>query len=167
MTVRRAELLMALLLGAFSIYLMIKSTELPVGWIKGSGPGGGAWPFWLSAGMLLCCVWTLVRWFRRVTPESRNEEPFMERLTVKIFAMTAGSLLLMIAATHFIGVYFSIMLFLIYYMRFVGRHSWLTTGALVVGIPIGIFFFFEVGLKILLPKGYTEPLFYPIYKIVF
>ena len=167
MTVRAAELLMALFLGVFSVYLMWKSAELPIGWIRGSGPGAGAWPFWLAGGMLLCCLATLVRWFRRTTPESRSEEIFMDSLTVKILAITAGSLFVMIFAIHFIGVYFSIMLFLLFYMRIVGRHSWGTTGALVIASPIATFAFFEVALKITLPKGYTEPMFYPIYRLVY
>ena len=49
MTVRTAELLMAIMMGVFSIYLMYKSFELPIGWVENEGPGGGAWPFWLSA----------------------------------------------------------------------------------------------------------------------
>jgi hypothetical protein len=32
-------------------------------------------------------------------------------------------------------------------------------------IPIITFFFFEITLKITLPKGVTEPLFYPLYRI--
>jgi hypothetical protein len=28
-----------------------------------------------------------------------------------------------------------------------------------------VFFLFESGMKILLPKGYAEPLFIPLYKI--
>jgi len=51
---RRAELVMALALGVLSAYLMVKSAELPIGWIPREGPGGGAFPFWLSAGMLVC-----------------------------------------------------------------------------------------------------------------
>jgi hypothetical protein len=46
---RRAEFIMASVLALFSIYLMWKSTELDVGYTRGEGPGGGAWPFWLSA----------------------------------------------------------------------------------------------------------------------
>ena len=65
MTVRTAELLMAIMMGAFSIYLMYKSTELPIGWIEGEGPGGGAWPFWLAAIMLVCCLGILYNWYRR------------------------------------------------------------------------------------------------------
>ena len=52
---RVAELVMAAVMALFSLYLMWKSTELPIGWLPGRGPGGGAFPFWLSAGMLICC----------------------------------------------------------------------------------------------------------------
>ena len=63
--------------------------------------------------------------------------------------------------THIIGIYFAIFLFMLFYIRFVGRHSWLLTGILSVASPVFLFFFFEALLKILLPKGYSEPLFYP------
>ena len=53
---RKAELVMALCLAAFSAYLMLKSAELPIGWIPDEGPGGGAFPFWLAAGMFVCCM---------------------------------------------------------------------------------------------------------------
>ena len=42
---RIAEFSMALVMAIFSVYLMWKSTELPIGWIDGEGPGGGAFPF--------------------------------------------------------------------------------------------------------------------------
>ena len=32
--------------------------------------------------------------------------------------------------------------------------------------PVAVFLFFEGGMKILLPKGITEPLFFPLYKLV-
>lgn len=167
MTVRTAELVMAILLALASIGLMVKSADNYILWVPDRGPGAGAWPFWLASGMLICCVVTIVRWFRRRTPESRSDDLFMDRLTVKIFAITAGSLFVMIFAIQFIGTYFSIMFFLLFYMKFVGRHSWLTTLPLVIALPIGTFFFFDVALKIPLPKGYAEPLFYPIYRLVY
>ena len=68
---------MAVVMAVFSIYLMWKSAELPIGWITGEGPGGGSWSFWLAAGMLICCIAVIIRWVRRVTPESRSEEVFM------------------------------------------------------------------------------------------
>ncbi len=162
---RIAELVMALVMAVFSVYLMWKSAELPIGWDPGSGPGGGAFPVWLSLGMLICCGAVVVRWYQRATPPSRSTEPFMNREAFKSFVLVGGSLTVMIGLIHVIGVYFSVPLFLLFYVRFLGGHSWLTTGSLVLGTPVVSFFFFEIALKKTLPKGFTEPLFYPLYDI--
>ena len=167
MTVRTAEFLMAIVLSLCSIALMIKSAELNIGWIEGRGPGAGAWPFWLATGMLLCCLLTLWRWFRRVTPESRNTSLYMSHQTVVIVGTSAGAILFLLAATHWIGLYASLVLFLLFYLKYVGRHTWLLTIALTIGIPVFIFCLFEWALKIPLPKAITEPLFYPIYDLMY
>ena len=162
---RVAEFVMALVMALFSLYLMWKSTELPIGWIPDEGPGGGAFPFWLSLGMLVCCLWMLVRWVTRKSPPSRSTEVYMTPRTLKWFLLVAGSLTVMIGLTQIIGIYGAVPLFLIFYIRFLGRHSWAITGALAVCTPIAAFFFFEIALKKTLPKGFTEPLFYPLYDI--
>ena len=162
---RVAEFVMALVMALFSLYLMWKSTELPIGWIPDEGPGGGAFPFWLSLGMLVCCLWMLVRWVTRKSPPSRSTEVYMTPRTLKWFLLVAGSLTVMIGLIHIIGVYGAVPLFLIFYIRFLGQHSWVVAGALAVCTPIAAFFFFEIALKKTLPKGFTEPLFYPLYDI--
>ena len=167
MTVRTAEFVMAIVLALCSIGLMIKSAELNIGWIEGRGPGSGAWPFWLSTGMLLCCLATLWRWFRKVTPESRNTNLYMTRETMVIVGTSAGAILFLLAATHWIGIYASLVLFLLFYLKFVGRHTWVLTIILTIGIPVFIFCLFEWALKIPLPKSITEPLFYPIYDLMY
>ena len=156
---------MAVVMAVFSVYLMYKSAELPIGWIPGSGPGGGAYPFWLSAGMLICCLAILVRWFLRTSPQSRSTEAYMDSHGFMLFVIGAGSLGVTIGLIHIIGVYGAIPLFLLFYLRFVGRHSWSTTATIALLTPIVSFFFFEITLRIILPKGYTEPLFYPLYEI--
>ena len=92
---RRAELIMAVVLAIFSAYLMWKSAELPIGWIPDEGPGGGAFPFWLSAGMLLSSLWIILRWFRRVTPQSRSSEPFFDSQSAMLIGLVVGALVLM------------------------------------------------------------------------
>jgi len=162
---RRAELSMAIVMAIFSVYLMWKSAELPIGWVKGDGPGGGAFPFWLSLGMLLCSIWTIVRWFRRATPQSRSSEPYFDSQSLALIILVVGGLTAMVGSIHFIGVYGAIPLFFVFYMRFIGRQTWTKTLALALSAPVVTFFFFEILLHITLPKGATEPLFYPLYDI--
>ena len=162
---RRAELVMAVAMAVFSLYLMWKSAELPVGWIAGEGPGGGAFSFWLSAGMLVCTLVIIGRWLRRTSPLSQSGERFMDGRAFKLFLLGAGSLTAMIALIHVIGVYGAVPLYLAFYMRVMGRHRWPTTASIALATPAIAFFFFEIALNITLPKGYTEPLFYPLYDI--
>ena len=169
---RRAEFVMAVVMGLFSLYLMYESCDykfdtgacrMPIGWEAEKGPGGGAFPFWLSFGMLICCILIFFRAWRGKTPESQSTEPYMDRETIKVIGISAGSLGIMLLAIHWVGVYIAVPLFFLFYIRFVGRHSWLVTGAIALTTPVVTFFFFEIGLKILLPKGVTEEWFYPLY----
>lgn len=167
MTVRTAELLMAIVMALASIGIMVKSAELNIGWVQGRGPGAGAWPFWLAAGMLICCIVTMVRWYLKITPESRNLDPFMTSETVKIVGISAGAILFLLAATHFVGIYLALVFFLLFYLKFVGRHKWGLTIMLTIGIPVFVFCLFEWALTIPLPKEITEPWFYPIYDLMY
>ena len=167
MSVRTAELLMAIMMGIFSIYLMYKSAELPIGWIEDEGPGGGYWPFWLSTIMLICCLGILFNWFRKHGPIATSDKIYIEPHVLVDVAAVATSLIVTVGLFSFVGIYGALPVFLIFYLRFLGKHSWKLTSALTISIPIVIFYFFEITLKIILPKGITEPLFIPLYKIFF
>ena len=167
MTVRTAELVTAIVTILISIAIMWKSAELSIGWVHEKGPGSGAWPFWLSAGMLVASIATLVRWFLRVTPESRSEEVYISRTALSVVGISVGAILFLLIATHFIGIYFALLIFLFFYLRFVGRHGWVATLSLTVGVPVFIFLLFEWALTIPLPKAISEPLFYPIYDLIY
>ena len=158
-----ADLIFSGLSVLFSIYLMIKSAELPIGWIQGAGPGGGAFPFWLSLILLICSIAIFVRNLLKVSPEGRSAAIFMDDHAKQLFVVVMVSLGLMIGLIHVIGVYFAVPLFMAFYMRFLGRHRWSLVAAVSIATPIITFVFFEKLLLILLPKGYTEPLFYIFY----
>jgi putative tricarboxylic transport membrane protein len=111
---RVAEMVMGVCMGVFSLYLMWKSAELPIGWISGEGPGGGAWPFWLATGMLMSCVAIVVRGAKGLTPESRSTEPFMDRRTQQLFLLNAIPLTIFIGLFHIVGANGAIPVLLIY-----------------------------------------------------
>ena len=104
-------------------------------------------------------------WVRRTSPPSQSTEPFLDDYGKKMVPLVGGGLAAFIGLIHVIGVYGAMLVFLIYYMRFLGRHSWVTTLAIAILGPTFTFFFFDVLMRIVLPKGYLEPLFIPLYHI--
>lgn len=156
MSIRIAEFWMgiALLVGSLGLMWSIHSDGLSIEWIDGRGPGAGVWPFWLSAGMALASVWTLIRWFRTQTPESRDLSHYVDPESFGLVAISFLSLTAMLVLVGIVGTYISIALFLGFYMRFVGKHSWKIVWSFVIGGPLFIYFLFEWQLSKYLPKGW-------------
>ena len=149
------------MLALFSIYLMWKSTELDVGYIRGEGPGGGAWPFWLSGIMLICTGFIAFNWYRQTSPPSQSEEPLLDPYGRKMLLLVGGGIVGFVALVGIISMYGAMFVFLIYYLRFLGRHRWVVTMAIAVSVPVIFFFFFEALMRVTMPKGmsFTEPVF--------
>lgn len=166
---RLGEIITAGILALFSIYLMMESAKLNIGYIADEGPGGGAWPFWLSAMMLVCTGFIALNWHRRTSPPSQSTEPMLDSYGVKSFLLVAGGLLGFIALINIISMYGAMAVFLVYYVRFLGRHSWLMTLTLAIALPIAFFFFFEGLMRITMPKGleFTEPFYNILYDIIY
>ena len=156
MTTRTAELLMGFATLFLSLGLMwnVYSDGLNIGWVEGRGPGAGMWPFWLSLGMAGAALATIVRWFQGKTPESRSLEPYIARETIFLVTVSALSILLLLILMNIIGTYLSLMLFMLFYVRFLGKHTWGMTMAFVFGAPIFVYLLFEVALTKYLPKGW-------------
>ena len=166
---KRAELIMAVILAVFSMYLMYKSTELNVGYMEGEGPGGGAWPFWLSAIMLVCTVMIFISALKGKTVPSQSEEPLLDRFGKKMLVQVGGGILGFIALIDIVSMYGAMFFFLIYYLGFLGRHSWRLTLTMSVLSPILFFFFFEGLMRITMPKGlpFLEPIFNFLFNIIY
>lgn len=166
---RLGEIITAGVLALFSIFLMVESADLEIGYIKGEGPGGGAWPFWLSAIMLISTVFIAYNWYKGTSPVSQSTEPVLDRYGWQMLLKVGGGLFMFIALINVISMYGAMAVFLIYYVRFLGRHSWLLTLLLATALPIAFFFFFEGLMRITMPKGmdFTEPFYNVMYEIIY
>ncbi len=168
MTVRQAELLMAIATILVSLGLMWSSTSgLSIGWVPRKGPGSGFWPFWLSTGLLIVSLITLWRWFTGATEESRSTEKYLSAPSLVVVGTSAGALLGLLISIHLVGIYIGLVGFLLFYIRFIGRHTWAVTIMLAAGIPVFIFALFEWLLQIPLPKAWTEEWFYPVFDVMY
>ena len=173
---RKAEIVTAFILGIFSIYLMWKSGDPPawnpsiprfanIGFDETGTPGSGFWPFWLGFIMLICTIWIGINWVLKRSPQSVSEEPFLDDFGKNMFLTVGGGLIGFLIMIHIAGFYGAILLFMIYYLKFLGRHTWFLTLTISTALPVVSFFFFDVAMRIVLPKGYLEPLFIPLYDI--
>lgn len=164
MSVRQAEIVMACIMAVFSVYLMWKSAELPVGWLEDEGPGGGAWPFWLSAIMLVCCAAIARNWFVRSSAPARDSGPFLHASARGTVIQVALLLVAVVALFDLVGVYIALFLFMLVYLKGIGGHRLTVALSYAVATPVVTFLFFEILIKVILPKGVTEPLFYPVFR---
>lgn len=159
-----ADRLIAAAIMALSLYFMWHATVLPIGWNGTTGgPGGGGFPFWLSAVMLLASLGIFAKTFRT----DARVGMFFDMTMLRPVLMVIASLIVTIGLIPLVGAYVAIPLFLVWYLKIYGKHGWLLTGSLTIATPVFLFFFFEVTIKILLPKGITEPLFFPLYAMFF
>ena len=174
---RIAELVAAILIALFSIYLMWKSGEGP-SWdpdavrfaniginVDNTGPGSGFWPFWLSAAMLISSLVVIFNWHLRRTPESRSSEQFLDSYGKSMLVKIGGGLFVFLFLIRFIGFYGAIPIFLFYYIYFLGKHRLVTSLLISIAVPVFCFFFFDVAMRIVLPKGYLDDWFIPLYDI--
>lgn len=160
---RRAESLIALGLMALSGYFMWYAAMLPIGWIEGAGPGGGAFPFWLSALMLVSSGVV----FARSVLAGDTQTLFFRSETFRSVVLVVVALTATVAVIPWAGAYVALAVFMVWYLRFFGEQGWGLALIMMVSTLVFLFFFFEVTLKILLPKGWTEPLFIPLYATFF
>ncbi|MGY9050173.1 hypothetical protein P775_08565 [Puniceibacterium antarcticum] len=159
-----ADRLIAAALMALSAYFMWHATVLPIGWNgETGGPGGGGFPFWLSAIMFAAACGILLKTFR----SQARSGTFFDLSMVRSVLAVVIALVVTIALMPIVGTYIALPLFLFWYLRIFGRHSWAVTVPITILTPVFLFFFFEVTVKILLPKGFTEPLFFPLYAFFF
>ena len=166
---RIGEIVTAGILALFSIYLMWKSTELPVGYIQGEGPGGGAWPFWLSGIMLVCCGAIAFNWWRQTSPPSQSEARVLDSHGWRMLVLVGGGIVVFVALVSVISMYGAVAVFLLYYTKVIGRHGWGISLALSLLTPIAFFFFFEGAMRITMPSGlpFTDPVFNLLYDIIY
>lgn len=166
---RRAEFITSGVLALFSLYLMWKSTELEVGYVSDEGPGGGAWPFWLSLIMLLCTIAIFINCLKKTSPPSQSTEPFLDAYGKKMLLQVGGGILGFIALIKYASMYGAMFIFLVYYLKFLGKHTWKLTMTIAILAPIIFFFFFEALMRITMPKGHKvlEPIFNYLNTIIY
>lgn len=157
-----AELVMAVVLAALALFIMWTAGAVPAWqgerfsniWFDERGvPEAGFWPFWLCVIMLGCSVWIFINAMLGKTGPSQKREAFLDSHGIGVVVKMGGGVLAMVALTEVISMYFAMMLFLFYYIFFLGRHPLLLSTSLALVIPFWMYLFFDITMIKTLPKG--------------
>ena len=147
-----AELVVAalfLLAGAIVVY---DSMRLGSKWAE-DGPQAGYFPFIVG---VIICVASAINLVAVFTWARDLDQTFVEVGQLKMVLSVLVPSAIYVALIGWIGIYVASILFIGFFMRWLGKYSWLTLAAVSVGNSIFFFVVFEVWFKIPLPKGPIE-----------
>jgi putative tricarboxylic transport membrane protein len=147
---RAAEIVTASVLMLLGGIVLFDAVRLGFGWGP-DGPRGGFFPFWLALIMVIACGVILAQ----AVLDDRGKS-FVSREQLDSVLKVLWPAVAAVALMHFVGLYVASALYMGFYMRWVGRHSWVTVIAIALGLPIASFLVFEKWFLVPMPKGPLE-----------
>jgi len=140
------------LLGAIVIY---DSARLGFGWQEVHGPRPGYFPFYIG---LIMCVASLINAARALLMRDTGNSTFVEVGQLKLVLSVLVPTALYALFVTWIGIYASSLLFIGFFMRWLGKYPWWKVAGVSLGTVVVIYLVFEKWFKVPLPKGPLENL---------
>lgn len=147
---RTADLVTASFLMLVGVVVVFDSVALGIGWGT-DGPKSGFFPFWLGVLMITACAGIVLQAWWRDDPKA-----FVTREQLGPVLKVLWPALAMVLLTEWLGLYVSAALYTGFYMRWIGRHSWLLVLVVAIGFPLATFLIFEKWFLVPMPKGPLE-----------
>jgi putative tricarboxylic transport membrane protein len=147
---RAAELVTASVLMLLGGVVLFDAVRLGFGWGP-DGPRSGFFPFWLALIMVVTCAVILAQAALGGRTKSFVSREQLGSVLKVLWPATAA-----VALMHFIGLYVASALYMGFYMRWVGRHSWVMVVVIALGVSVGSFLVFEKWFLVPMPKGPLE-----------
>jgi len=130
--------------------VLFDAVRLGFGWGP-DGPRSGFFPFWLALLMIVMCVAIMAQAARAGECKSFVSREQLQSVLKVLWPATAA-----VALMYFVGLYVASALYMGFYMRWVGRHSWVSVAAISLGLAMGSFLVFEKWFLVPMPKGPLE-----------
>ena len=152
--VKAAELAVAAFFFLLGMVVVYDSLRLGVKW-GDDGPQSGYFPFYVG---LIICIASVMTFVGALRIDTRDNKPFVEvgqfRLVLSVLVPSA----LFVAAITWLGIYLPSILFIGFFMRWLGKYAWWTLSAVAFSVSATFFLIFEIWFKVPLPKGPVETL---------
>ena len=149
---KSAELVMAALFFVFGAIVISDSLRLGSGWAS-DGPKPGYFPFYVG---LLICIASVVNFVAALRMKPERNKPFVEVGQLKLVLSVLVPTAIYAFLVTWIGVYVSSVLFIGFFMRWLGRYAWWKVVLVSVVTVVVFYVVFEMWFKVPLPKGPVE-----------
>ena len=149
---KSAEIVVAALFFLAGAIVVYDSLRLGTKWAD-DGPEAGYFPFIVG---VLICVSSAVNLVAVFAWARGMEEAFVERGQLKLVLSVLVPSAVYVGLIGWLGIYVASVLFIAFFMRWLGKYSWLTLATVSIGNSVFFFVIFEIWFKIPLPKGPLE-----------
>lgn len=140
------------LIGLFGAVVIFGSIKAGIKW-GAEGPGAGFFPFYIG---LFIVGSSLVNLWNGLREDEGNL--FAEWGQLRQVLSVVVPTTLYVAVMPFIGLYVASIVFIAWFMRWLGKYNWLTVALVSFGMPIITYVLFERWFLVPLPKGPIENL---------
>ncbi|AGW95401.1 MULTISPECIES: tripartite tricarboxylate transporter TctB family protein [Cupriavidus] len=149
-SVKAVELVVALCLLASALVVIWSNYSIGAGWAP-DGPEAGYFPMRVGIIVLICSVLVAVQALR-----TDGEAVFATWQQLRQVSVILGPLTVYVGMIGLLGIYVASAIFIVGFMVWVGKSSWLKALLIGVGINVMLFWIFEIQFRVPLPKGPLE-----------
>lgn len=149
---KSAEIVVAALFLCAGAVVVYDSLRLGTKWAD-DGPEAGYFPF--LVGMLIC-VSAVANLAGALLSRRAGDAVFVEVGQLKMVLAVLVPTAVYVAIIGWLGIYVASVLFIGFFMRWLGKYDWWKLAAVGIGNSVFFFLVFEVWFKIPLPKGPLE-----------
>ncbi len=139
-----------LLIALFGVIVIAGSMKAGINW-GAEGPRAGFFPFYIGVFIVVSSAINLWNGLHE-GDDGLFAEWGQLRQVMSVVVPTA----IYVGAMPFTGLYAASIVFIAWFMRWLGKYPWLTVLAVAIGMPVVTYFIFERWFMVPLPKGPIE-----------
>ena len=140
----------AIAMALFGAIVIVGSLKAGINW-GAEGPRAGFFPFYIG---LLIVVSSLINLWHG--PHDNDGGLFAEWSQLRQVLSVVVPTAIYVGSMPFTGLYLASIVFIGWFMRWLGKYSWLAVAGVALGMPIITYFIFERWFLVPLPKGPIE-----------
>jgi putative tricarboxylic transport membrane protein len=150
---QKADTIVAILLMLIGVIVLVDTIRLGFGWGM-SGPEPGFFPFYMALGVIICSLFVFRKAIKAYKKEATGSgQPLIAKGGLAPILWVLLPSIGLVLLTELIGLHLATVVFLIFYMRVVGKIHWTTVILVAILLPAATFFVFDKLFLIPMPEG--------------